>query len=342
MESRAVRRVALALVLSFTSIYLLSLIKSGPSAAADFDCTQAQGKTRVNIEIAAGETGSQIAQELFDKGVTKSIDSFFRLAVSDPRSAKIAPGVHQIDEEICAADALEQLLDNARIQGLIPIIEGMWNREISELFQKAGYTKDEVRSAFAEIKPPIPFTSLEGLLFPAQYSFAKETPMSEALAQIVNRGVAETTKAGLIAGYQKFSPQELITIASIIQAEGDTQDFSKVSRVIYNRLAIGMPLQMDSTVHYVTGSRGNIFLSTKSTLIKSPYNTYKNYGLPPGPIGNPGRGALVAAVNPAKGNWLYFITVAPGETRFTDNLPEFNRWKVLYKNNLRAGKFGDK
>jgi len=250
--------VALALVLSFTSIYLLSLIKSGPSAAADFDCTQAQGKTRVNIEIAAGETGSQIAQELFDKGVTKSIDSFFRLAVSDPRSAKIAPGVHQIDEEICAADALEQLLDNARIQGLIPIIEGMWNREISELFLKAGYTKDEVRSAFAEIKPPIPFTSLEGLLFPAQYSFAKETPMSEALAQIVNRGVAEITKAGLIAGYQKFSPQELITIASIIQAEGDTQDFSKVSRVIYNRLALGVPLRMESTFYYLPGSRGNI------------------------------------------------------------------------------------
>jgi len=79
--------------------------------------------------------------------------------------------------------------------------------------------------------------------------------MPEALAQLVNRGVAEITKAGLLAGYQKFSPQELITIASIIQAEGDTQDFSKVSRVIYNRLALGMPLQMDSTVHYVTGSR---------------------------------------------------------------------------------------
>jgi UPF0755 protein len=103
-----------------------------------------------------------------------------------------------------------------------------------------------------------------------------------------------------------------------------------------------MPLQMDSTVHYIMESRGNIFLSTKSTLINSPYNTYRKYGLPPGPIGNPGSSAMEAALSPAAGDWLYFITVAPQDTRFTTSLDEFNTWKVLYKKNLRAGKFEDK
>jgi UPF0755 protein len=130
-----------------------------------------------------------------------------------------------------------------------------------------------------------------------------------------------------------------LTIASIVQAEGDEKDFSRVSTVIRNRLEIGMPLQMDSTVHFVKKVRGEIFLSTKSTLINSPYNTYKKYGLPPGPIGNPGTAAMQAALQPEAGNWLFFITVAPGDTRFTNSIAEFNKWKALYQENRRAGLF---
>jgi UPF0755 protein len=159
---------------------------------------------------------------------------------------------------------------------------------------------------------------------------------------MITRGLSEAVKVGYLSVESKYSPQELLTIASIIQAEGGDGDFEKVSRVIYNRLKIGMPLQMDSTVHYIMESRGNIFLSTKSTLINSPYNTYRKYGLPPGPIGNPGSSAMRAALSPAAGDWLYFITVAPQDTRFTTSLDEFNTWKALYKKNLRAGKFEDK
>jgi UPF0755 protein len=159
---------------------------------------------------------------------------------------------------------------------------------------------------------------------------------------MIARGLAEVVKAGFLLESSKYSPQQLLTIASIIQAEGGDGDFTKVSRVIYNRLRIGMPLQMDSTVHFIMESRGNIFLSTKSTMINSPYNTYRKYGLPPGPIGNPGREAMKAALSPAPGDWLYFITVAPQDTRFTNSLEEFNTWKAIYKKNLRAGKFEGK
>ena len=100
-----------------------------------------------------------------------------------------------------------------------------------------------------------------------------------------------------------------------------------------------MPLQMDSTVHYIMKLRGQIFLSTRSTMINSPYNTYRKYGLPPGPIGSPGVAAMTATLNPAEGDWLYFITVAPGDTRFTKSLEEFNSWKALYIKNRKAGAF---
>ena len=130
-----------------------------------------------------------------------------------------------------------------------------------------------------------------------------------------------------------------MTIASIIQAEGDPQDFTKIARVIYNRLKIRMPLQMNATVDYAANLRGQIRLPYKRLEINSRYNTYKYQGLPIGPIGNPGQDALDAAVNPVSGDWLYFITVKPQDTRFTKSFDEFNTWVNEFRKNEKAGLF---
>jgi UPF0755 protein len=156
---------------------------------------------------------------------------------------------------------------------------------------------------------------------------------------MVARAEKEMRSAGFYRPKAGYTPAQLLVIASLIQAEGGEQDFSKVSQVVRNRLKKGMPLQFDSTVHYVMQSRGNIFLSTKSTMLSSSYNTYRKYGLPPGPINNPGASAMRAAVTPQEGDWLYFITVAPGDTRFTADIEQFSECKIEYKRNLRAGKF---
>ena len=340
-------RVALALAFVFIFTGGVHELRKA-SAAPDFSCSDGTALTKeitesdLAIEIAAGATGSDIASQLFEKGVVKSARAFFGVAVGDSRAAKIAPGSHIISPELCAKDALEQLLDSKRIAGLINIVEGEWNSEVFEDMVKVGYSRADIREALAQLKLPAGFKSLEGLLFPAQYSFAKGTTAGAAIATMVERAKSEMKGAGILETKGKFSPQELLTIASIIQAEGGLQDFTKVSRVIRNRLEKGMPLQMDSTVHFAQKLRGNIFLSTKSTLLNSPYNTYRKYGLPPGPIGNPGKQALLAAVNPEPGDWIYFITVAPNDTRFTSSFEEFGVWKVEYKKNLRAGLFESK
>jgi UPF0755 protein len=186
---------------------------------------------------------------------------------------------------------------------------------------------------------PKGFKDAEGLLFPAQYSFEDGTSALQAIQAMVDRFRAEPIAQQILLGNKKFSPLQLLTIASIVQAEGDEKDFAKVSQVILNRLKIGMPLQMDSTVHFVKKVRGQIFLSSQSTLLNSPYNTYRKYGLPPGPIGSPGISAMSATLNPTAGDWLYFITVAPGDTRFTKSNDEFNTWKALYIKNRKAGAF---
>ena len=346
-DRKALLRVALALAFVFIFTGGVHELRK-TSAAPDFSCSDGAALTKeitdsdLAIEIAAGATGSDIAAQIFEKGVVKSARAFFGVAVGDSRAAKIAPGSHIISPELCAKDALEQLLDSKRIAGLINIVEGEWNSEVFEDMVKVGYSRADVKEALAQLKLPAGFKSLEGLLFPAQYSFAKGTTAGAAIATMIERAQTEMKGAGILETKGKFSPQELLTIASIIQAEGGLQDFTKVSRVIRNRLEKGMPLQMDSTVHFAQKLRGNIFLSTKSTFLNSPYNTYRKYGLPPGPIGNPGKQALLAAVNPEPGDWIYFITVAPNDTRFTSSFEEFGVWKVEYKKNLRAGLFESK
>ena len=346
-DRKALIRVALALAFVFIFTAGVHELRK-TSAAPDFSCSNESAAAKkiteadIAIELGAGATGSDIAAQLFEKGVVKSSRAFFGVAVGDARAAKIAPGLHMISPELCAKDALEQLLDSKRIAGLINIVEGEWNSEVFEDMVKAGYSRSEIKEALAQLKLPSGFNSLEGLLFPAQYSFAKGTSAIQAIATMVERAQDEMKSAGISESNGRFSAQEILIIASIIQAEGGLQDFTKVSRVIRNRLEKGMPLQMDSTVHFAQKLRGNIFLSTKSTLLNSPYNTYRKYGLPPGPIGNPGRQALQAAVNPEPGDWIYFITVAPNDTRFTSSFEEFGVWKVEYKKNLRAGLFESK
>ena len=339
VNKSALFRVIAALAVVFIFTGGLHEIRKGGGGVPDFPCQVSENED-VTISIANGATGAYIARQLFESEVVKSSAAFFRVAVGDPRSARIAPGTHRIQISLCAKDALDQLLDPKRITDLINVFEGAWNSEVASAMVSAGFDKKEVARAFKGVELPGEFSQLEGLLFPAQYSFAIGTSAQEAVLAMVERGILEMSKTGISAGDDKYSPQQLLIMASIIQAEADTEDFAKVSRVIRNRLDKGMPLQMDSTVHYVKKVRGEIFLSTNSTLLKSPYNTYRKYGLPPGPIGNPGADAMSAAVSPETGDWIYFITVAPGDTRFTSSLDQFNIWKAEYKKNLRAGVFG--
>jgi UPF0755 protein len=326
---------ALASCVLFTGA--VHLFRPGIAQAPDYPC--AKNGSEVIVHIDTGATGLEIARELFKNRVVKSSEAYFRAAVGDPRSSKVAPGDHRLTIENCAKNVLQQLLDNKRIVGLIDIQEGMWLSEILPQMRAAGFSQGELTAAISQLKKPNGFKVLEGLLFPAQYSFDKDTTALSALNSMVARAQNEMNSAGFFSRNSTFNPNELLIIASLLQAEGKVQDFAKISQVVRNRLKIGMPLQFDSTVHYVKQSRGNIFLSTNGTRINSPYNTYRQYGLPPGPINNPGRQAMNAAMNPEPGNWLYFITVAPSDTRFTDKLSEFNLWKVEYKKNLRDGLF---
>ena len=334
------RVISLILLVATLLAFGLHALRNDVSVAPDYPTRVISAtETEVTIEIPVGSTGSEIAQLLFAQGVVKSSLAYFRAAVGDKRSEKTSPGAHRLSISISAAQALEQLLDPNRIPNLIRVFEGAWKSEIVELMRQYGFSVNEINSGFRDAILPSGFKNAEGLLFPAQYSFPKGTTATQVVQAMINRFNSEKAGLDILAAQNQYSPLQLLTIASIVQAEGDSADFTKVARTILNRLNISMPLQMDSTVHYIKRVRGEIFLSTSSTLINSPYNTYKHYGLPPTPIGNPGADALRAAINPSQGDWLYFITVAPGDTRFTASSAEFLVWKRLYEKNRLAGAF---
>ncbi|QOV40015.1 endolytic transglycosylase MltG [Streptomyces ferrugineus] len=170
----------------------------------------------------------------------------------------------------------------------------------------------------------------EGYLFPATYPLEengkKATPDS-LLSAMVDTANKKFSGAPIAAGAQRnaMNVYQAVTIASIVQAEAATKaDMGKVARVIFNRLERGMPLQMDSTINYAL-NRSTLRTTEADTRIESPYNSYQRMGLPPTPIDNPGDDAMRAATSPAAGDWLYFVTVKPGDTRFTADYAEHQR-----------------
>ncbi|NDC51720.1 MAG: endolytic transglycosylase MltG [Actinobacteria bacterium] len=323
----------------FILLFTLGLraIAPGPAPAPDFDGRD-RG-TEVVVHIESGMSGSEIGALLAENEVVKSSLAYFRAAVSNPDSERIAPGEHRIETRIPAREAIAQLLDPDRIVNLVRIRDGARLNEIKDELIKAGFKKGEITSAFSSAKAPAPFNSksIEGFLYPAFYSYPKQTSVKSALDAMLEKFSFMTKEVNW--RYQDFSAEELLTIASLVEGEGTPDVFGKIARVVYNRLEKGMPLQFDSTVHYILDSRGEISLSLKDTEVRSPYNTYLYRGLPPGPIGSPTIKAITATLNPEPGDWLYFVTVLPGETKFTSSYDEFLSFKLEYKRNYANGKF---
>jgi len=167
----------------------------------------------------------------------------------------------------------------------------------------------------------------EGYLFPATYPLDKKATPESLLSFMVDTANKKFNGAPIAAGAQRnaMNVYQAVTVASIVQAEAATkEDMGKVARVIFNRLERGMPLQMDSTINYAL-NRSTLDTTQNDTRLDSPYNSYQRMGLPPTPIANPGEEAMRAAINPTPGDWLYFVTVKPGDTRFTASYEEHQK-----------------
>ncbi|WP_434094695.1 endolytic transglycosylase MltG [Streptomyces hyaluromycini] len=226
---------------------------------------------------------------------------------------------------------LLSLAGRAAASATLVIPEGWRASQIYDAVDKAlalpaGSTRSSVGTADLKL-PGDAGGNPEGYLFPATYPLEKDATPQSVLRFMVDTANKRFGGAPVAAGAQRdaMNGYQAVTIASIVQAEAvGKADMGKVARVVLNRLQRGMPLQMDSTLNYAL-NRSTLNTTVSDTRIENPYNSYQRMGLPPSPIDNPGVDAMRAALNPTPGNWLYFVTVKPGDTRFTADYAEHQR-----------------
>ena len=340
------RKKSIAIVLSILIFLLLGygiMESRKPEPIPNYSISDRSSE--VIVVVPVGATGDQIAKILYTSDVVKSARAFFAAATANAQSKSIQPGTYRLDSKIPGREAVNQLLDPKRRIKVLLIREGERLGEIESSLLNLDFNKTDIKNVFEEKNDITGFgmRALEGFAFPATYNLMPNQQLSEVRDMVLNKFNDVISQLDFISRATKIGmdPYSVLIIASIIQAEGfDQRDFSKISRVISNRLAAGMPLQMDSTILYTLKER-RIAVNSKDLQITSPFNSYNRKGLPPIPIGNPGAAALEAALAPENGDWLYFVTVEPTVTKFTNSYKEFLAFKQEFKRNLKAGKFGE-
>lgn len=349
-EPRSVRRerrwipmvLALALVVVGGGFAFKSLGLAVPSLSfgSESEDYEGSGSGEVEVRIRPGDSGADIGSRLVDAGVVKSASTFANVFGTDPDAAKLRPGTYALRKKMSSASALTLMLKpESRTGAGVTIPEGLW---ASEIYTRLSKATGEPVAAYRKVRPSeigLPAGArgkVEGYLFPSTYEFPEGASATDQLKRMVGEFKSRVRPLDVPADEM----HRMVTVGSLVQAESQGgDDGPKVARVIENRADKGGEtvgrLQMDSTVHFALKKRGTVTTSDQDRKVDSPYNTYQEAGLPPGPINSPGLEAMKAAAKPAKGDWLYFVTVNPetGETRFANdknghdaNVKVFQAW----------------
>ena len=323
--------------------YAYSLYKS-KYHPADYS---GDGTGSVVVQVTSGDTPTSLGPKLAQLGVVASSRAFVLAAEHSSNPAGLLPGFYGMHEHMQASLAYALLINPKNlVQVTVTIPEGL---RLSQIVNLLGAKSGIAATAYtAALKDPAALGlpayangKAEGYLFPATYEVQPHETALGVLKSMVQRFDAEAATVNLPAAASQLhrSQSQVIIMASLVQAEGGRlSDYPKIARVIYNRLAQGIPLQLDSTVLYGLNTYG-ILASDQQLNSPSPYNTYRHKGLPPGPIDSPGNAAIQAVLHPAAGNWLYFVTVNPktGETLFTSSQTQFEQFRQELQKNLGQG-----
>ena len=316
-----------------------------------------EGVTDVVIQVQDGDSTTAIGQTLHDSNVVANVKTFVAAADGNEAISAIQPGFYKVRTEIPAANAVERLADPSSRVGLLVIPEGRQLDDVQDvrtgavtdgilsMISKATcvdldgarrcVSAEDLKNMAGSASPAdlsvpqwaIPAVDamgqdhrrLEGLIAPGTWNIDPSAQPQAVLSTLIATSAAQYEQGGLLttANALNMSPYQILTVASLVQREAKPQDFSKVARVIYNRLAERRTLEFDSTVNYAL-DRIEVATTDGDRGQMTPWNTYVRPGLPATPICSPGQPALVAAEQPAAGDWLYFVTIdMQGTTLFT-------------------------
>jgi UPF0755 protein len=291
------------------------------------------------VEFKTGSSARRIATELKDAGIIRSRTAFLLLHLT--RRGSLKAGEYAFDHPDSLRDVYSRIVRGDTFARVLVVPEGYNMFDIAAEVERLGIDSqqgflEQARTQTAlvrDLDPQAP--TLEGYLFPDTYRVPRKEKSPEVIAAMVKRFHQEARAIGLTGDVHR-----IVTMASIVEKETAQPDERPlVAGVFYNRLAKHMPLDTDPSVVYaalLNGTyRGGIYASDLQ--FASPYNTYRNAGLPPGPISNPGQASLLAAMHPAQTDYLYFVSDNQGHHRFARTLEEHNRNVAEYRKAIGEG-----
>lgn len=296
-------------------------------------------KDSVVVEVREGEGFYTLLNELKEKGLIKNelfIKLYLKLNKVNP---KVSKGTYTINTDITLSKFLKTLETESTVKIVIP--EGYTVVQIADILQKNKlFSKEEFLKAVNDYPLPDYIKkdnkrryALEGFLFPDTYLFPKKATPDVAIKTMLDKfqSVMKDVESETGVTVPTDEIDEVVTKASLIEKEARTEkDRPLISSVIDNRIAKNMPLQIDATVIYALGKHVDKVLY-KHLEVESPYNTYKNKGLPIGPIANPGKPSLIAALEPTKTDYIYYLLdPKTGEHYFTNSYSDFEKKKVEF------------
>lgn len=301
---------------------------------------QAASKNKVNvmINVEPGMSLTQVANLLASKKIIANSTTFRIYTYLKGNQGDIQAGEYLLSPSLKPEIILKRLTSGETVAHTITIPEGFRILEIADLFAAAGLAN---RNRFIEAtqdpellkKLKIPTADLEGYLFPDTYQFRRQSGEKEIVRTMINTFEKRLIRPEYIKQAEALGLtfHEVITLASLIEKEtGLPNERPLISSVFHNRLKRKMLLQTDPTVIYaLAGFDGNI--RKKDLSVDSPYNTYLYKGLPPGPIASPGESSVVAALNPAISEALFFVSRKDGSHQFSTNLTDHNKAVVKYQ-----------
>ncbi|WP_277210165.1 endolytic transglycosylase MltG [Isoptericola croceus] len=303
------------------------------SAPADYE---GPGVDPVQVVIPEGATGTMMGTVLAEADVVASVGAFTQAFESSPGAAGIQPGTYELHTQMSAQGAVQALLTNEKVETNVTIPEGYTvDQIIDRVASVTEFSQEELEEALADPKaiglPKVADGSAEGWLFPKTYSVQPDDTAVDLLATMIDQTKAELDSLGVDNGHR----QDVLTKASLIEREAKTDEHrAKMARAIENRLEREIPLGIDASTAYGIDKPGTELTHADNQDLSNPYSLYARTGLPPAPIANPGTASVEAVVNPADGDWIFWVTVnlETGETKFSETREEHER----YVQELRA------
>ena len=291
----------------------------------------------IQVLIPPKTSFAGIQQILAEKGLIRPDRRFFHLARLLRSSQRLKAGEYLLSPGQTPYEMLQILEAGAVVPRAVTIPEGVNIYQVADILAAGGWgTQEEILQLLRDKdilgRFGVEGESLEGYLFPDTYHLVHGQSPEGIIKMMVERGRQVREGLGnLTENRFGLSAREVIILASIVEKEtGVPEERPLIARVFLNRLALGMRLQTDPTVIYgIAGFDGN--LTRKDLQTVTPYNTYMVGGLPPGPIANPGREAILAVLQPSKDSYLYFVSKNDGTHHFSKTLAEHNRAVFLYQ-----------